>query len=57
MTYPIDMSVKPKVAAFTTRIPAPSAVVQDPASRACAVIDPVMDFDYAAGRISQHWPA
>jgi len=26
--------------------------VRDPASTACAVIDSVMDIDYAAGRIS-----
>jgi len=29
-----------------------SYVVKDPASAACAVIDSVMDFDYAAGRIT-----
>jgi glyoxylase-like metal-dependent hydrolase (beta-lactamase superfamily II) len=29
-----------------------SYVVKDPASQACAVIDPVLDFDYAAGRVS-----
>jgi glyoxylase-like metal-dependent hydrolase (beta-lactamase superfamily II) len=29
-----------------------SYVVQDPASKACAVIDSVMDIDYAAGRIT-----
>ncbi len=29
-----------------------SHLVRDPASRACAVIDPVLDFDYAAGRIA-----
>jgi glyoxylase-like metal-dependent hydrolase (beta-lactamase superfamily II) len=29
-----------------------SYVVRDPASDACAIIDSVMDFDYAAGRIS-----
>jgi glyoxylase-like metal-dependent hydrolase (beta-lactamase superfamily II) len=55
MTYPIDISVKPKVAAFYDKDTGTiSHVVQDPASRACAVIDPVMDFDYAAGRISYH---
>ena len=27
-------------------------MVKDPASNACAVIDSVMDIDYAAGRIS-----
>jgi glyoxylase-like metal-dependent hydrolase (beta-lactamase superfamily II) len=52
-TYPIDMSVKPEVTGFfdpeTNTI---SYVVKDPDSRACAIIDPVMDIDYAAGRIS-----
>jgi glyoxylase-like metal-dependent hydrolase (beta-lactamase superfamily II) len=51
--YPIDTSVKPDVEAFfdpaTNTI---SYVVKDPASRACAVIDSVMDIDYAAGRIT-----
>lgn len=51
--YPIDLSVKPDVRAFfdpaTNTI---SYVVKDPASNACAVIDPVMDIDYAAGRIA-----
>ncbi|MCC0026540.1 MAG: MBL fold metallo-hydrolase [Zhengella sp.] len=48
-----DMSVKPEVTAFfdepTNTI---SYVVKDPASNACAVIDSVMDIDYAAGRIT-----
>jgi len=52
MTHPIDLSVKPQVAAFfdkdTNTI---SYVVNDPNSNACAVIDAVMDLDYAAGRI------
>ncbi len=51
--YPVDMSVKPDVKAFfdpaTWTI---SYVVKDPASNACAVVDSVMDIDYAAGRIS-----
>ena len=29
-----------------------SYVVKDPATRSCAIIDPVMDIDYAAGRLS-----
>ena len=29
-----------------------SYVVQDPASKACAIIDSVLDFDYAAGNTS-----
>ena len=51
--YPINMSVKPQVEAFfdpaTNTI---SYVVKDPSSNACAVIDSVMDIDYAAGRIT-----
>jgi glyoxylase-like metal-dependent hydrolase (beta-lactamase superfamily II) len=51
--YPIDLSVRPEVEGFfdaeTNTI---SYVVKDPASDACAVIDPVMDIDMAAGRIS-----
>jgi glyoxylase-like metal-dependent hydrolase (beta-lactamase superfamily II) len=53
MTYPIDMATKPQVTAFfekeTNTI---SYVVKDPKSAACAIIDPVMDIDYSAGRIS-----
>jgi glyoxylase-like metal-dependent hydrolase (beta-lactamase superfamily II) len=48
-----DMSVKPLVTGFfdpaTNTI---SYVVQDPASTACAIVDSVMDIDYAAGRIT-----
>jgi glyoxylase-like metal-dependent hydrolase (beta-lactamase superfamily II) len=51
--FPIDMSVKPEVAGFfdpeTNTI---SYVVKDPSSKACAIVDSVMDIDYAAGRIS-----
>jgi glyoxylase-like metal-dependent hydrolase (beta-lactamase superfamily II) len=50
--YPINMDAKPDVKAFfdpeTNTI---SYVVTNPVSRACAVIDPVMNMDYAAGRI------
>ncbi len=53
MSYPIDMSVSPEVKAFfdkpTNTI---SYVVKDPDSASCAVIDSVMDIEYAAGRIS-----
>lgn len=53
MAYPIDPAVKPVVTAFfdpdTNTI---SYVVTDPASKASAIIDSVLDFDYAAGRIS-----
>jgi glyoxylase-like metal-dependent hydrolase (beta-lactamase superfamily II) len=48
-----DLTVKPEVTAFfdaaTNTI---SYVVKDPASDACAIVDSVMDIDYAAGRIT-----
>ena len=51
--YPVNLDIKPDVKAFfdpaTNTI---SYVVKDPASDACAVVDSVMDIDYAAGRIS-----
>ena len=51
--YPIDLSVKPDVTAYfdpdTNTI---SYIVKDPGSASCAVVDSVMDIDYAAGRIT-----
>lgn len=51
--HPVDLTLKPEVTAFfdepTNTI---SYVVKDPASNACAIVDSVMDIDYAAGRIS-----
>ncbi|MBT8456862.1 MAG: MBL fold metallo-hydrolase [Rhodobacteraceae bacterium] len=51
--YPLNMDLKPEVTAFfdpaTNTI---SYVVKDPASNSCAVVDSVMDIDYAAGRIT-----
>ncbi|TDT99285.1 glyoxylase-like metal-dependent hydrolase (beta-lactamase superfamily II) [Azorhizobium sp. AG788] len=51
--HAVDLSVKPEVTAFfdapTNTV---SYVVKDPQSNACAVIDSVMDIDYAAGRIA-----
>ncbi|MGB7431080.1 MAG: MBL fold metallo-hydrolase [Ahrensia sp.] len=53
MTYPVNMNLKPDVQAFfdeaTNTI---SYIVKDPASNACAIVDSVMDIDYAAGRIT-----
>lgn len=53
MVYPVDMSIKPEVQAFfdeaTNTI---SYIVKDPTSDACAIVDSVMDIDYAAGRIA-----
>ncbi|MEN8872463.1 MAG: MBL fold metallo-hydrolase, partial [Pacificibacter sp.] len=52
-SYPVDMSQTPDVKAFfdeaTWTI---TYVVKDPASNSCAIVDSVMDIDYAAGRIS-----
>lgn len=51
--YPVDMTTVPDVKAFfdpaTNTI---SYVVTDPATKNCAVVDSVMDIDYAAGRIT-----
>jgi len=51
--YSVDMKTSPEIQAFfdaaTHTI---SYVVRDPGSQACAVVDSVMDIDYAAGRIS-----
>lgn len=54
MTYPVRMDIVPDVEGFfdaaTNTI---SYVVKDPASNHCAIIDSVMDIDYASGRITQ----
>lgn len=54
MTYPVRMDIVPDVEGFfdaaTNTI---SYVVKDPASDHCAIIDSVMDIDYASGRITQ----
>lgn len=54
MKYPsLDMTVRPEVEGFFD--PASntiSYIVKDPASNACAIIDSVLDIDYAAGRIT-----
>ena len=53
MTYPVDMTVKPYVSAFfdeaTNTI---SYVVSEPDGDHCAIIDSVLDIDYAAGRLT-----
>jgi glyoxylase-like metal-dependent hydrolase (beta-lactamase superfamily II) len=51
--HPVDLDVKPEVTAFfDEESNTVSYVVKDPGSNACAIIDSVMDIDYAAGRIS-----
>lgn len=51
--HPVDLSLVPEVTAFfdppTNTV---SYVVKDPNSQSCAIMDSVMDIDYAAGRIS-----
>ena len=51
--YPVDLNTNPGVQGFfdeaTNTI---SYIVKDPASNACAIVDSVMDIDYAAGRIT-----
>ena len=48
-----ELSVKPKVTGFfDPHSNTISYVVQDPSSLACAIIDPVMEFDQAAGRLT-----
>ncbi|MEX0347785.1 MAG: MBL fold metallo-hydrolase [Paracoccaceae bacterium] len=51
--YPVSMETHPQVQAFfdeaTNTI---SYIVKDPTSSACAIIDSVMDIEYAAGRIT-----
>ena len=53
MNYPVEMNVTPEVEAFfdddSNTI---SYVVREPDGPACAIIDSVMDIDYAAGRIT-----
>jgi glyoxylase-like metal-dependent hydrolase (beta-lactamase superfamily II) len=52
-SYPVNMAITPDVKAFFD--PATNTityVVKDPNSDACAVVDSVMDIDYAAGRIT-----
>ena len=52
-TFTPNLSTKPQVKGFfdpaTNTI---SYVVKDPLSQSCAVVDSVMDIDYAAGRIT-----
>ena len=51
-TVAVDLGLHPEVAAFFDRdTNTISYVVKDPMSASCAVIDSVMDIDYAAGRI------
>lgn len=51
--YPTDLTIQPDVSAhFDPATNTISYIVKDPASDSCAIIDSVMDIDYAAGRIT-----
>ncbi|MDF3416119.1 MBL fold metallo-hydrolase [Sulfitobacter sp. M57] len=51
--YPVNMDIKPDVQAlFDEATNTISYIVKDPSSNACAIVDSVMDIDYAAGRIT-----
>ena len=54
MEFPaLDLSVEPEVEGFFD--PASNTIyyiLVDPATQACAIIDSVLDMDYAAGRIA-----
>ena len=53
MIYPVNMSLKPDVSAhFDEATNTITYIVKDPDSDHCAIIDSVMDIDYAAGRIT-----
>ncbi len=52
-TYSVNMEIKPEVSAhFDEATNTISYIVKDPASDHCAIVDSVMDIDYAAGRIT-----
>jgi len=53
MKYPIDMTITPEVSAHFDEVSNTiTYIVRDPSSNHCAIIDSVMDIDYAAGRIT-----
>lgn len=54
MVFPaLNMSIEPQVEGFFDHASNTiSYIVKDPASDACAIIDSVLDMDYAAGRIT-----
>ena len=53
MNYSVDMQIKPEVSAhFDETTNTISYIVKDPGSEHCAIVDSVMDIEYAAGRIT-----
>lgn len=53
MNYPVNMDITPDVSAhFDSATNTITYIVKDPSSNHCAIVDSVMDIDYAAGRIT-----
>lgn len=51
--HPVDLSTRAEITAFfDAQTNTVSYVVRDPGSNVCAIVDSVMDIDYASGRIS-----
>lgn len=51
--YPVDLAVVPEVSGFFEKDSSTiSYILKDPSSNACAIVDSVMDIEYAAGRIT-----
>ena len=51
--YPVDLDIHPEVESFFDEATNTfSYIVKDPGSNACAIVDSVMDIDYASGRIT-----
>jgi len=51
--HPVDLSTRAEITAFfDTQTNTVSYIVRDPGSNVCAIVDSVMDIDYASGRIS-----
>ena len=51
MTYPVNPALSPEVTGFFDEASSTiSYVVKDPQSSSCAIVDAVLDFDYASGR-------
>ena len=51
--HPAELALKPEVTAFFDALTnTVTYVVKDPHSASCAIVDSVMDIDYAAGRIT-----
>ena len=51
MTYSVELALSPEVTGFFDKASSTiTYVIRDPQSASCAIIDAVLDFDYASGR-------